>query len=131
MEDGPQKRLALDRVNEQIEKLQEIVEVEKAQSLLVFFDIQDFCFRKRRQDPSKSARTLADIEQHDKTVFYDAPVSPDSPRKKKPRIGPNDINPDYLNVNIDEESYNHSKTESRRSPLPNLILSNQVMRHSS
>lgn len=125
MEETGMRNVTIRRVQEQIEKLCEVVEVEKAQSLLIFFDIQDFCFRKRKHDPSKSARTLADIEQNDKTVFFDAPggvVDSSSPRRKKSRLGPNDINPEYLNVNIDEEGF------ANKSPVPNLILAGQPER---
>ena len=101
------------------------MEVEKAQSLLIFFDIQDFCFRKRKHDPSKSARTLADIEQHDKTVFFDAPGGVVESPRRKIKLGPNDINPDYLNVKIDEENIT-----GRRSPMPVLAHHNSVLRQS-
>jgi len=91
-----------------------MVEVEQTNKN-VFLDIQDFCFKQMNHDPSTSARVLAEIEQNDKTVFFDAPGGVVAPtptrfeRKQTQRKG-RKFKPDGEgNHSLETESFNNSR----------------------
>lgn len=70
--DEPERREAIHKLKTQIDKMEEMIETEKVNSN-VLLDLQDFCFLEMKNDPQTQAKILSQIEQHDKTVFYDTP----------------------------------------------------------
>jgi len=56
--DEPERREAIHKLKNQIEKMQEIIETEKVNSS-VLFDLQDFCFLEMKNDPQTQAKILS------------------------------------------------------------------------
>jgi len=102
-----------------------MIEVEKVHQS-IFLDIQDYCFKQMKHDPTTSATILAHIEKKDKTVFFDAPsgVSGDvltrqqqkELHRKNRKFNPNQAEEEHVIAEMESSKYTNNTQREMLDP---------------